>query len=340
MTIAESKLGRGIALPITNDLASYVQDRVGLHSEKVDQLVELFASTPEGKLALEFGLHQALMVRALIRSGKSNLEKVGWLHVVGGHDYNPERAIDFIGPHLLDTLLHKHLTGNPIDLFVEERGFWEKKNPGAQGAKRNMVVDPIDGTSNIEKGLPYIANGLAVYDENGNLLSAVAASLTSDELVFVEGDSVRMMKFDDRNLSIEILKTEMPSRANHPRFAILKRRLEKYPQERERVNKVGGEVKYETFGGWAVIQLLGGEIEVMMDIVKGQMFHEVMIWGGIAQAAGYVVRLKRNGKEFSFTEFMELSKNYGFNENIDRVQIVICRNQDVADKLSAFKDAA
>lgn len=243
--------------------------------------------TAEGKLALTF----LLATGNLLKTAGSNLQEV-----TGGQNLNPERKIDLVGGEISDILIKEFLEINPektgLSVYVEERKKWEEhtaeawpfrpENPG------KILIDPCDETSSDL----YKTVGISIFDKDYNFLAGGIAGVSDETTVFIEGDRVDFVGFDGGKNSLknplQVFAPQVPDRL---KIAALGRRFED-----ERMRKMVRELSPEgviilpTFGGYGLLAMLRGEIDIMLDPFKGQPWYEAAQWVNLARKLGFTVR--------------------------------------------------
>lgn len=315
-----------------------IQGDLSTNHEQVahDLMTEYGFSTWPGQLAMQFAVVQAHIIRPLLRKPVEELRAEGWLTPMEGDVYNPERPIDAIGPVVLDHLLPSTLMDRPHHLFVEETGLWVENNMDRSGPHVFVTVDPVDGTNNIDTGHPYVASGMVILDEEGKLLGGSVVSLTGSELLVVD-QTPRIYEYDDiRGHLTEIIMQTKP--AYGPlRAAILGRRLED-ERIKDLVKKGILVVEHPTFGGWGLIELISGKIDLMIDPFVGQYWYEAVTWGALAQAFGLKVVFHYNGQPITLGEIIEMSRTFKNKEDIKkhRIQVTIRRDEDILHRMLNF----
>jgi len=93
-----------------------------------------------------------------------------------GADGTPTLAID----RESETIFLQHLKRNgvPYNVISEERGFLD------MGSDKNLIVDPLDGTTNAIFRIPYYSLSVALSNRNGTILEAAFVMNLYDKTVY------------------------------------------------------------------------------------------------------------------------------------------------------------
>lgn len=96
-----------------------------------------------------------LAIADAVEARLSQSDPRGWGEVVAtGADGTPTKAVDRLAEE--EVLRVVEASDVPLNILSEEAGFVD------HGAKRTLVVDPVDGTTNAGRGIPAYCVGLAV----------------------------------------------------------------------------------------------------------------------------------------------------------------------------------
>lgn len=159
---------------------------------------------------------------------------------------------------------------------------------------------------------------MIVADESGQFLAGGLVNLRGPEMIVVDQLSQLATKFDwKKQLHKKRLK-----------IAILPRRLAELTsiqQEsfRENFNHL------DTFGGFALLNLLEGKADAMIDPVKGQPWYEAVIWGMLAERLGLIVT-DVLGQKINFSDILTAS-TAGL--EVPRVQMMTSTNVGIHEEL-------
>lgn len=276
-------------------------------------------TTPEGKFSLLFLLATANLLKS---AGK------GLNYNIGGPAENPHKAIDLVGGEMADIFIKEFLEENldyaGSEMYVEERGVWEAFPKGAQPLSgkdaRMILIDPFDETSS-----PWYGSvGISIFDKEGNFVSGGVASLEDEIVVFIEGNKSRFVGFDGSKNSFKnpFLVKPAPGASDSLKVATLQRRLENQ-KTWESMSKFSpkGLSLIQTFGGYALVKMLTGEIDLMFDVIKGQPWYEAAQWGALAEKLGFSVEYD-GGK-------IPDAKHIISQPTPSRIPLVISRNKEI-----------
>lgn len=312
------------APPTYLEIAERYEEVIDLSLALVEE--KFSGKSEEFRFVLAYGLSVAQLTRPLLRHPK--LLESELLQVIGDESYNPHLVIDRINRDLLLRLL-PNFGFQHLDLFVEEMGDWMHLDqiPHSQTDRPplTLVVDPIDGTSDIKKGLKTQASGIILLGESGEQVVGSVVSLTNHKVLVFEGDQVQLFLYDEKSqrLSVILPKPERFIQSSYnPRIAILERRLialegsQFYTLFRDAVT-------LPTFGGHAFLALIDGEINSMADPVKGQPWYEAVLWASAAKASQMQATLP-DGGNLDIGELIRQSKAVGGLKT--RVPLVISAN--------------
>lgn len=281
------------------------------------------AKTEPSKTCLWYCLAQAKILRPLLRDPTLLLVS-GLCEKDSGPDYNPHREIDMIGGDLIVEVIRQ--TGVPADVFIEERGWVRPTGVSEQ----IIIVDPLDQTSSIENGVRDQATGIVFADKDGNFLAGGISSLVDNEMVLIEENNVRLLSFDgDHN---QLLAIPLPFRVERDitraRIATLTRRMKERMLETPLFKKRFFP-DLPTFGGYGVLCMLRGQIDVLIDPFVGQPWYEACLWGNIAEKFGLIVTGQR-GKKIDFPSIL---KSALLGKEMERVKIAISTHQALQNQL-------
>lgn len=242
------------------------------------------ANTPEGKYTLTY----LLATRNLLRPLMGDLHAIhpDLLRPTGGYEYNPERSIDEVGTAVALTLGKQTTTMPRFWLRTEESPRWERMShdeaPLEEG-DRFAIIDPLDESSGIALGNRVQSTGIAIYNKQGDLLTIGIISLVDDSMMFAE----RV----DGHLRIIPTTSDSPQepQPNEPlRVATLTRRMHEL-KDLPIFTTNQGEWTLPSIGGYAVMAMANGEIDTIIDPVKGNPWIEYCLWGPAAESLGLVV---------------------------------------------------
>lgn len=258
------------------------------------------AQTPEGAYTLSY----LLAARNIFRPALRDLTHIDTdlLQPVGGPEYNPQRAIDLIGGMIAHHLTDKAAELPNFWLRIEESATWQRMSgsaPSVQEGERFAVIDPLDMTSSIPKNHRAQTTGVALYDRTGVLLSAGIVSLVDDGFVFLE------KRGDGYHVFPESLRAQQNNQTlSKPlKIATLTRRMHTL-KDTPLLAGSHGQWTLDCTSGYAVLALLQGHIDAVVDPFKGNPWYENVIWYAVAQALGYPVTDK-DGAPIDFSRAMQ-----------------------------------
>jgi len=276
------------------------------------------AKTEAGKTCLWFCFAQAKILRSLLQEPTSLLNS-GFCQKIGGPERNPYRQIDLIGGDLVMEVVSQ--MGLEAEVFIEERG-WVRVN---NEATKIVVVDPLDGTSGVFTGLRDQAAGIVIGGKEGNFQAGAIVSLVDREMVLIEEDRVNFLSFEE-NLG-QIKKLSIPPKKeiefSQARIATLARRMKETMLETP-LFKSRFFPDLPTFGGYGVLCLLRGQVDVLIDPFVGQPWYEVFLWGQMAEKMGFTVTDEK-GERINFNNIFARAKK-GLEE---RLKIIISANSNL-----------
>lgn len=282
--------------PSFEDLLRRIPEAISFAGIETESLRE--AKTPEGKFALTY----LLATRNVLRPALDDLHAVNpdLLRPVGGPEYNPERTIDEVGAEIARHLGRQTTDIPNLWIRLEESGRWEcaGSDTALAEGKRFAVIDPFDMTNSIKKGDRVQTSGIAFYDREGTLLTAGIMSMVDDTFVFIEktGDGYSVYP---PALAAEKQKQTV---SDPIRVATLTRRMHALRDTPLFANNHAS-WDIDCTSGYAVLSLLQGHIDAVVDPFKGNPWYENVIWYAIAQALGYLVTDK-DGNTIDYSQIM------------------------------------
>ncbi len=240
------------------------------------------AKTPEGAFALSY----LVSVRNVLKPAFDDITNIPQelLQIVGGNTYNPECMIDVIGDDIA-TLLANQIKNLPhLWIRTEEGAAWE--NPKGDDTELSQgryfaVIDPLDETGAISKGKRFQTSAIAIYSREGTLLTLGIVSLVDEKIMFFEHPDT-------------VISPSTPSHtpdhndASQPiRIATMTRRMHAL-RDLPLFQKEGA-WSMDTIGGYGLLAMNQGEIDAMIDPVKGNPWFEYLLWGPAAEKMGFTV---------------------------------------------------
>jgi fructose-1,6-bisphosphatase/inositol monophosphatase family enzyme len=257
----------------------------------------------------------------------------GLLTELGGETHNPHRKIDHIGAAVAHYCLPHAFHDGPVDIRIEEEGMWTRYPGNDQGESRyRIVIDPLDGTSDIARGRPYQAMGLLMTDTQGHFAASCVVGLSQPEILVADHNHAALLFcFHEGRTTLEPISLHRNDAVQTPlRVSVLKRRLTEHPEAYAFIDDSGAELTLDTFGGAGLLALVCGKVDAMIDLIKGQIWYEALPWGWTAEAIGCPVTAP-DGSAIDFAGM--LNESLADPDYRGRQQIVISRNREVADAL-------
>lgn len=243
------------------------------------------AHTPEGKFVLTYLLASRNILNPVLADLTAVPEE--FLTQIGGLEYNPERTIDAVGALVASRMFNESNALPPAVLRTEESGEWV--NPRGQmttleEAQRYILIDPLDETSAIPKGNRFQTTAIGIFNRDGSLRSIGIISLVDDGFMFFERNGEPSV-----HAHPEMQKKQSDDEQSRPiRVATLTRRM--YPlRSRPLFSSGEGEWSIDSIGGYTVLAMNKGEIDSIIDPLKGNPWHEFALWGPAAEALGFTV---------------------------------------------------
>lgn len=280
-------------------------------------------TTSEGRFILTF----LLATGNLISSLGPELSEVKY-----GEPETAEKEIDLIGGEVADILLPGFIAGNRgmggTEIYIEERKKWEAHPQFAKALSgenaRMILVDPCDETTSPS----YRSVGISIFDKEGKFLSGGVAGIEDKVVVFIEGNRVSSVGFDGgKNVDNDPLYINFaPGAPENIRVATLGRRAKDEDGFWDLLRKISpnGYSVFQTFGGCALIKMLRGEIDAMIDIYKGQPWYEAAQWGGLAEKLGFSVQY---GDKIPSAQVIISQPTPA------RIKLLISRNKEIHSKI-------
>lgn len=280
--------------------------------------------TPEGKFALTY----LLATRNILRPAFFDLTKINddLMRSVGGPEYNPERTVDEIGVAVANNLIQQTTDIPKFWIRIEESGKWQNATDNApiSEGERFAVIDPLDMTSSILKNSRTQTTGIAIYDKAGKLMSAGIMSLVDDGFIFVEKQGDTYNVFPD---TLRAKQTETPYDPKLPiRVSTLTRRMHAL-KDAPLFKDNHAEWQMDCTSGYAILQLIQGNLDAVVDPFKGNPWYENVIWYALAQTIGYPVTDK-NGKPLDFAAIMQSITKQEIS-NGHRIPAVVSRSPEI-----------
>lgn len=293
-----------------------------IHMAKLEVESSDMAKTPEGKFAATY----LLATRNLLQPVLRDIQSIGsdFLIPIGGQDYNPERSIDEVGSLVAEQLSDMTSDIPTFFLRTEESAQWENVNKydsTVKEGKRFAVIDPLDMTSSIEKKEKVQTSGIAIFDQEGNVLTVGITSLVDDGFVFIEKQGEKLHVFP----KIHQTRTDQYT-DDHIRVATLKRRMHKIRQT-PLITSEKGEWVMDCASGYSVLGLLHNKVDTVIDPFKGNPWYEVAIWVNAAQQLGFPVSDK-DGNPIDIPAAIRRMIDRHEGDSF-RIPFIISRTQDI-----------
>lgn len=300
--------------------------------KEAEHLVERsdLTRTEEGEICLLFGLTQSLILRSRLREPSSLLAS-SLMETTDGEAYNPHRRIDEIGARLIERILVE--TGITFDLHTEEEKQWKRIAPDGH-LPLIVVVDPLDGTGSIKKGLFDQATGILVADSECNFRAGLVASLVNHEMVLVEEESLPyFFSFDEGKMVIsprDLIEKETQS-LEEAVIAALPRRIPRLKKETSLFSRHQYPDNYfPSFGGYVLLSMLRGQIDAAIDPLRGQAWYEAVLWGWMGEKSGLIIVTDERGERIDFSRVLQEAHQGLIGE---RVRLVMSRERKLHQEI-------
>lgn len=283
------------------------------------------AKTPEGKYALTYLLAAQRVISPALTD--ITLTNTDLLTPTGGPEYNPHRSIDEIGGEIARKLAEQTRDIPKFWIHLEESGKWERAHPNGDMPKdgeRFAVIDPLDMTHSLTKGEALQTTGIALFDKSGKPIAVGVASLVDPSFAFVEIPS-----------GITVTAAQLPPAREipiHTPIAIgaLTRRMYDI-KSLPLFTDNQGERTVNCSSGYAILQMQKGDLDTIVDPIKGTPWYELAIWGTAAEVLGYRMSDK-DGNPIDLSATMRRVIDH-LEDDTYRIPFVISRTPDIHDKV-------
>lgn len=289
------------------------------------------AQTEWGKIALWYALSLAQILRPDLRRPTS-LTHSGVLEETGGPRHNPTRAIDTVGGNLMRQIMAQ--VRQPALVYIEEQRRWIAFHREVPGEEVRITVDPLDETGPIKVGLRVQTAAATITDQDGEFLSAAVTSLVDEELVLIEDNQLYHLSFNEQALSGGMPVLQRLPQTPRERRDLQKARIATLPRRMELLQGTplfAGRFAPDlpTFGGYALLAMIRGDIDIMLDPFKGQPWYEAVHWGNMAERAGFIVS-HPDGARIDFPGILRTAIR---GQDPGRVRMVITTHQELHDQV-------
>lgn len=299
---------------------------------------KLQSLTPEAGAILHYLLAQSIMLRPVVNHPQIKhsefLNETG-----GGAKHNREKKIDVIGGEIGKRILRESgIEG--VRVHVEEHHQWETPEndeglePLGPGIRRFVLIDPLDETNKVGTKEKGETTGIAIFDADKKFVAGGIASLSRGEkdVLLIDGGSVIRLEFDENNDELR----------NHPQVTLFERAKDNISRLRTRIaylDQRAHEIEesrlkklvsrgrsWRGFGGWGILALHRGELDVMMDPIKGQKWYELLIWGPIAEASFWTTDQKGRWIDYESVLHRVLTQGINTSGVDERSTVLIARD--------------
>ena len=222
----------------------------------------------------------------------------------------------------------------PALVYIEEEKRWLKFNSEIPGVSVSIAVDPLDETGPMRIGLRVQTTAATIANYGGEFVAGTITSLVDDEMILIENEDVHLIRFYEslKNpdggsplVQLEIGSPEVRD-IGDARIATLPRRM----QELQRRFPIFANREYlPTFGGHGLLAMIRGDIDVMLDPLKGQPWYEAVHWGPMAERVGFSV----SDPEGERIDFQNILLNAIQGKELGRVKIVISTHQELHNQV-------
>lgn len=285
--------------------------------------------SPEAAFALTYGLMQRELLRPFAQLGQKHLNLTNLLDATGGEAHNPHIHIDAIGTVTAFELIDRFFPKNErVHVFIEEAQQVVNRHGHPASLEeipdRRIDIDPLDGSG--QMGIkPYQATGVIVTDGFGQFQAGTTTGIVLPEVLVVNRHGGRLFHLADKQQAL----IEVPVRLDTKhvprpiRVSTLQRRVEEDEWIRTLFEGKKVNLRIPSFGGYVLLRLLKGDLDVMWDPRKGQNPYETRIWGMQAEAVGAAVTTA-DGDRINYPQLMKTA--FDPEAAKQRTRIVISRN--------------
>lgn len=305
-------------------LLSEVPDAVSF--AKLETETSEMAKSPEGKYVLTYLFAARNLLRPVLTEAHIHRDL---MMQTGGYDYNPSRNIDDVGTAIALTIAKDAYDLPNFWIHTEESGVWmpaHTDNGFREDASRFAVIDSLDMTSSIALGDRVQTTGVGMYDKEGNLLSVGIMSLVDDKYIFID-------KRPDGGFNVHShngTHTDTDETAERQlKYAAKTRRMYTL-NDTQLVTRKHARV-LDCDSGYAVLALHHGDVDTVVDHVKGNPWYEVVIWIRAAQAMGYPVT-DAEGRPIDMSAVMKRAINVTEGDAF-RVPYVVSRTPEIHQRV-------
>ncbi len=280
------------ALPVKEDLWSGIEEDISIAAYRASGIINrssLYTMSSEAKFALQSTLTTTEVYRNLIGTPDVRASlPLEMLKETGGPATSPHIALDEVGNMALKLLTTRYhdVTRSGFYLYTEESDRFRPILPSlARFPKKKLFVaiDSLDESSTVAKDRYHQSFGTVIADESGHIVAGAIGSYVDDRILITENDkSWRLLS--DGNL----LVSDKPKPYRPPGERLRYAMLPKSTQSRflDGTGFAHNHLwKERTFGGWAILELLSGKLDLIID-PYGQKAPEACYWGYNGQAAG------------------------------------------------------
>ena len=330
-------------MPIQENLHDYLMGRenpllqYAIQTETLTcfRVSETLGFNESGELAMTTLLSGASMIRPVLK-GKT-IETTNLNCVTGGPTDNAHRAIDSLAAHAFLFALNRSRLRDTLAFRIEEDHEFRVLKAGTQHVI--AILDPLDETSKIEKGMRYQTTGIAIYSLDGDLVAGGIASLVDQTILFYTKAGLRLSDFDEetKQLTRKDITLDRKRGLQDIRYSMLSKRLtdREFPPTQYFLDHPP---IIDTFGGMGVLQILSGELDATIDPWKGQPPYEAYIWSPLAEKSGLIVVDARTGSKIDWERRIPAYYR-GEPWASERIPLIIAKNMETAMHLVAHANA-
>ncbi len=301
------------ALPVKEDLWSGIEEDISIAAYRASGIVNrssLYTMSYEAKFALQSALTTAEVYRNLIGTPevRSSLPKE-MLKVTGGPVSSPHIALDEVGNMALELLTARYhdLARSGIHLFTEESNHFRPILPSLARfpqKKLFIAVDSLDESSTVAKDRYHQSFGTVIADESGHIVAGAIGSYVDNRILVTEKGEPWFFHYEPQQILVKELELPQKLRVSDKlRYAMLPK------STRTKIMDGTGFIhdhtwQEETFGGWAVLELLNGNLDLIID-PYGQKAPEACYWGYNGQALD-LIATNLLGQQYDFDKIFPL----------------------------------
>lgn len=274
-------------------------------------------------------LSAAFMIRPILEG--NTIDTTNLHNITGGPEDNAHRGIDGLAAEAFLIALKQSRLQDKMAFRIEEEHKFRMLEVGTEYFI--ALLDPLDETSKIEKGIKHQTTGNTIFNSDGELVAGGIASLVDQTILFYTKAGLKLYAFDEqtKQLTQKDISLDIKRGPDDIHYSMLAKRLTdiEFPPTQYFLDH---RPALDTFGGIGVLNILSGELDATIDPFKGQPPYEAYIWAPLAEKAGLVVIDARTGKKINW-ENRILAYYKGETWASERIPIIMAKNEVTAKKL-------